>query len=80
MFLYIPLVQCAAPWFFFLDKEIKSLLCSADPVLLSPTEQGLQKQRDIDEKYCQNWTPAVNMRKTAVMIFQQCPRTNTSEQ
>ena len=43
-------------------------------VLLSPTEQGLQQQLDILEKYCQNWALAVNMKKTNVIIFQKCPR------
>ncbi len=45
-----------------------------DVVLLSPTEQGLQQQLDIAEKYCQNWALPVNMKKTNFVIFQKCPR------
>ena len=45
-----------------------------DLVLLSPTEQGLQQQLDIVEKYCQNWALAVNVKKTNVLIFQKRPR------
>ena len=72
--LAVELDQCAAPGLSFLDREVKSLFYADDLVLLSPTEQGLQQQLDIVEKYCQNWTLAVNMKKTNVMIFQKCPR------
>ncbi|XP_064159280.1 scavenger receptor cysteine-rich domain-containing group B protein-like [Anguilla rostrata] len=35
--------------------EIKFLLYADDLVLLSPTEQGLQRHLDLLEQYCQNW-------------------------
>ena len=66
--------QCAAPGLSLLDREVKSLFYADDLVLLSPTEQGLQQQLDIVEKYCQNWALAVNMKKTNVMIFKERPR------
>ena len=46
----------------FLDREVKSLFYTDDLVLLSPTEQELQQQLDIVEKYCQHWALAVNMK------------------
>ena len=62
--LAVELDQCAAPGLSLLDREVKSLFYADDLVLLSPTEQGLQQQLDIVEKYCQNWALAVNMKKT----------------
>ena len=66
--------QCAVPGLSLLDREVRSLFYADDLVLLSPTEQGLQKQLDIVEKYCQNWALAVNMKKTNIIIFQKRPR------
>ena len=66
--------QHDAPGLSLLDREVKSPFYADDLVLLSPTEQGLQQQLDIVDKYCQNWDLAVNMKKTDVMIFQKCPR------
>ncbi|KAF0027122.1 hypothetical protein F2P81_019863 [Scophthalmus maximus] len=56
------------------DREVKSLLYADDLVLVSPTEQGLQQQLDIVEKYGQIWTLTANMKKTNIMIFQKRPR------
>ena len=50
-----------------------SLFYADDLVLLSSTEQGLQQQLDIVEKYCKNWALAVNMKTANVMIFQKYP-------
>ena len=72
--LAVELDQCAAPGLSLLDREVKSLFYADDLVLLSLTEQGLQQQLDIEEKYCQRWALAVNMKKTNVMIFQKHPR------
>ena len=52
----VELDQCAAPGFSLLDTELK--IYADYLVLLSPTEQGLQQQLDIVEKYCQNWALA----------------------
>ena len=62
--LAVKLDHCAAPGISLLGREVKSLFYADDLVLLSPTEQGLQQQLDIVEKYCQNWALAVNMKKT----------------
>ena len=72
--LAVELDQCAAPGLSLLNREVRSLFYADDLVLLSPTEQGLQQQLDIVEKYCQNWALAVNMKKTNIMIFQKRPR------
>ena len=56
------------------DIEVKSLFYADDLVLLSPTEQELQQQLDIVEKYCQNWALVVNMKTNNIMIFQKRPR------
>ena len=50
----VELDQCAAPGLSLLNREVKSLFYADDLVLLSPSEQGLQQQLDIVEKYCQN--------------------------
>lgn len=46
---------------------VKSLFNADDLVLL-------QQQLDIVEKSYQNWALAVNMNKTNIMNFQNCPR------
>ena len=50
--LAVELDQYAAAGLSLLDREVKSLFYADDLVLLSPTEQVLQQQLDIVEKYC----------------------------
>ena len=71
--LAVQLDQCAVPGLSLLGREVKFLFYADDLVLLSPTEQGLQQQMGIVEKYCKYWALAVNMKKTNVMIFQKRP-------
>nr|WPH61295.1 reverse transcriptase [Somniosus microcephalus] len=68
------LEQSESPGLRLLDGEVKSLFYADDLVLLSPTEQGLQQQLDLLDKYCQNWALTVNLKKTNIMIFQKRPR------
>ena len=61
--LAVELEQCAAPGLSLLNREVKSLFYADDLVLLSPTEQGLQQQLNIVEKYCQK-TPQMSGEQT----------------
>ncbi|MGH0143690.1 UNVERIFIED_CONTAM: hypothetical protein FKN15_018547 [Acipenser sinensis] len=69
------LEQSADPGLTLHDTEIKFLLYADDLVLLSPTEQGLQRNLALLEQYCQTWALAVNFKKTKIMIFQKKART-----
>ena len=51
-------------------SEIIFLIYVDHLVLLSPTEQGLQQNLHLLERYCQTWAWTVNLKKTNIMIFQ----------
>jgi hypothetical protein len=50
-------------------KELNSLLYADDMLLLSHSEEGLQKSLDILDAYCHKWQLVVNTSKTKIMIF-----------
>ena len=49
--------------------SINSLLYADDIILLSDSEEGLQKSLDCLEEFCSNWKLNVNHEKSKVMVF-----------
>ena len=61
------------------SSQIKCLLYADDPVLLTPTQHGLQQNLDLLEQYCQTWALTVNLKKTKIMIFQKRSRSQGTQ-
>jgi hypothetical protein len=51
------------------ESNVHHLLYADDLVLMSKSEQGLQKSIDCLKKYCMSWDLQVNPQKTKVVIF-----------
>ena len=51
------------------DSNINHLLYANDLVLLSTTEEGLQRNIDRVHEYCTNWGLVINTDKSKVMVF-----------
>ena len=52
-----------------MSKEINTLLFADDIVLFSESKIGLQKQLNILEKYCDQWSLKVNLEKSKIVVF-----------
>ena len=70
--------ECGVLW----GEEMLSVLLYADDILMvSESEQGLQKLLDILHEWCHKWKMVVNVDKTKIMHFRRgpaTPRTNTT--
>ena len=66
------LLEDAAP--FVYDSKVNHLLYADDLVLLSTTEEGLQRNIDRVHEYCTNWGLAINTDKSKVMTFSKTGR------
>ena len=55
----------------YLDKanKINALMYADDLILISRTKEGLQRQIDCLQEYCQKWKIRINIKKTKTMIF-----------
>ena len=55
----------------YLDKanKINALMYADDLILISRTKEGLQRQIDCFQEYCQKWKLRINIKKTKTMIF-----------
>ena len=51
------------------DNKINKPLYADDLVLLSETEQGLQKQINTLKEYCDKWKLRINTKKTKTLIL-----------
>ena len=51
------------------EKKINALMYADDLILLSDTQEGLQRQIDKLSLYCDKWKLDVNIKKTKIMIF-----------
>ena len=51
------------------NTNINALLYADDMLLLSTSEQGLQKAINILQTYCKKWQLVVNQSKTKIMVF-----------
>ena len=51
------------------DAKIRCLLYADDIVLMSDTQNGLQKSLQLLETYCNKWQLVVNVKKTKIIIF-----------
>ena len=51
------------------DKIVNCLLYADDLVLLSQSEEGLQKSVDGLNRFCKEWKLTVNMDKTKIVVF-----------
>ena len=51
------------------DMKVPCLFWADDLVLISATEEGLEKQIDFADKYCYNWKLTLNVEKTKTVIF-----------
>ena len=49
--------------------QLYLLLFADDAVLFSETREGLQRNIDNLEKYCQKWNLTVNVEKTKIVVF-----------
>ena len=56
------------------NKRVTHLLWADDLVLLALNKETLQKQLDVLCNYCVEWGLSVNMKKTAVMVFNKTGR------
>ena len=62
------------------DEELSILMFADDIVLLSETEEGLQRMLDALSEWCEKYRLFVNITKTHVMHFRQKSQTETSTQ
>ena len=51
------------------DIKVPCLVWTDDLVLISTTKDGLQKQIDFVDKYCNDWKLTLNVEKTKTVIF-----------
>ena len=51
------------------SDHFNALAYADDIVLLSETQEGLQRALDITEKYCKKWRLSINHSKTKSMVF-----------
>ena len=65
----------------FLNKNdpINALMFADDLILLSGSEEGLQKQMNKLNKYCETWKLNINLKKTKIIIFNRGSRLIKSE-
>ena len=56
------------------DTKVNHLLYADDLVLLSTSEEGLQRNIDKIHEYCKMWGLAINTDKTNVMTFSKTGR------
>ena len=56
------------------DSKVNHLLYADDLVLMSTTEEGLQRNIDMVNEYCTKWGLAVNTDKSKVMTFSKTGR------
>ena len=61
------LLKSDAPY--LISKKLGCLLFADDAILLSTSAEGLQRQLDNLEKYCEEWGLTVNTKKTKIMVF-----------
>ena len=59
------------------SKKISHLLYADDLVLLSETEEGLQKYLDSLNGYCLKWSLSINVHKSKVMVFSKSKKNTT---
>ena len=50
-------------------NKINTLMYADDLVLISRTKEGLQRQIDCLDNYCQKWKLTINIKKTKSMVF-----------
>ena len=65
----------------FLNKNdpINALMFADDLILLSGSEEGLQKQMDKLNTYCETWKLNINLKKTKIIILNRGNRLRKSE-
>ena len=51
------------------DIKVSCLFWADDIVLISTTKEGLQKQIDFLDKYCNDWKLTLHVEKTKTLIF-----------
>ena len=55
-------------------KKVSHLLCADDLVLLALNKESLQSLINVLQEYCVEWGLKVNMKKTAIMVFNKAGR------
>ena len=56
--------------------DISCLLYVDDIVIMSPSEEGLQKCQDELNKFCKEWKLTISMKKTKCITFQKRSKVN----
>lgn len=55
--------------YFFYSYLLHYIVYADDTVILSETEEAMQRSLNIFQLYCEKWKLEVNLNKTKVMIF-----------